>query len=218
MPKLEEYFDFAINNNIKKVRLISLMNMGRAVGQMERVPLDEFVDIMYKLIKKRPDIIDVLDETSFMGLVMGARFSQKMVACGAGVITLTIAPDGGIYPCLNLYDGQFEFCNIFDEDFKEKYEKSDIRKEFQTLNISQINEDCAKCNIKFLCGGRCRGETFQVTNDVKAKYPYCSEWKKAMEKIFWILVEYPELGENKFSQINKNTSEYLNLSIPTRSR
>ncbi len=28
------------------------MNMGRAVGQMERVPLDEFVDIMYKLIKK----------------------------------------------------------------------------------------------------------------------------------------------------------------------
>lgn len=50
--KLEEYFDFAINNNIKKVRLISLMNMGRAVGQMERVPLDEFVDIMYKLIKK----------------------------------------------------------------------------------------------------------------------------------------------------------------------
>lgn len=34
--KLEEYFDFAINNNIKKVRLISLMNMGRAVGQMER--------------------------------------------------------------------------------------------------------------------------------------------------------------------------------------
>lgn len=51
--KLEEYFDFAINNNIKKVRLISLMNMGRAVGQMERVPLDEFVDIMYKLIKKK---------------------------------------------------------------------------------------------------------------------------------------------------------------------
>ena len=75
---------------------------------MERVPLDEFVDIMYKLIKKRPDIIDVLDETSFMGLVMGARFSQKMVACGAGVITLTIAPDGGIYPCLNLYDGQLD--------------------------------------------------------------------------------------------------------------
>ena len=44
---------------------------------MERVPLDEFVDRMYSLIKRREDIIELLDETSFMGLVMGARFSQK---------------------------------------------------------------------------------------------------------------------------------------------
>lgn len=77
IDKLEEYFDFAKEHHIKKVRLISLMNMGRAVGQMERVPLDEFVDCMYSLIKKRNDIIDLLDETSFIGLVMGARFSQK---------------------------------------------------------------------------------------------------------------------------------------------
>ena len=30
IEKIEEYFDFARKYNIKKVRLISLMNMGRA--------------------------------------------------------------------------------------------------------------------------------------------------------------------------------------------
>lgn len=65
--------------------------------------------------------------------------------------------------------------------------------------------------MKYFCGGRCRGETFQETGDVKASYPYCEEWKKAMEKIFWILVEYPQLGENKYNDILLKADSYLNL-------
>ena len=209
--KIEEYFDFARKYNIKKVRLISLMNMGRAVGQMERVPLDEFVDRMYSLIKRREDIIELLDETSFMGLVMGARFSQKMISCGAGVITLTISPEGGIYPCLNLFDKKFEMCNILAPDFNEQFQNSAVRKQFQQLNIIDMNQKCRECSMKYFCGGRCRGETFQEKGKITVPYPYCDEWKRAMEKIFWILTEYPSLGKQKYLQIAEKAGEYLNL-------
>lgn len=211
IEKIEEYFDFARKYNIKKVRLISLMNMGRAVGQMERVPLDEFVDRMYSLIKRREDIIELLDETSFMGLVMGARFSQKMISCGAGVITLTISPEGGIYPCLNLFDKKFEMCNILAPDFNEQFQNSAVRKQFQQLNIIDMNQKCRECSMKYFCGGRCRGETFQEKGKITVPYPYCDEWKRAMEKIFWILTEYPSLGKQKYLQIAEKAGEYLNL-------
>lgn len=211
IDKLEEYFDFAKKKHIKKVRLISLMNMGRAVGQMERVPLDEFVDVMYDLLKSREDIVEFLDETSFMGLVMGAKFSQKMISCGAGVITLTISPQGNIYPCLNLYNEKFKFCNILSDNFQQEFEQSDVRKTFLDLNICHMNEECKKCNMKYFCGGRCRGETFQETGQIEESYPYCNEWKKAMEKIFWILTEYPQLGKKKYLEIKSKTGDYLNL-------
>ena len=211
IDKLEDYFDFAKSHNIKKVRIISLMNMGRAVGQMERVPLDEFVDIMYNLIKKRKDIIPLLDETSFMGLIMGAKFSQKMISCGAGIVTLTISPEGDVYPCLNLYDENFKICNILDEDFQYKFQHSPIREYFQSLNIAHLNNECESCNMKYFCGGRCRGETFQELGDINVPYPYCKEWKRAMEKIFWILAENPQLGAKKYLEISDRSKSYLNL-------
>lgn len=208
---LEEYFDFALNKGIQKVRLIPLMSMGRAKNSLNKVSLDEFVDRIYVLMKKRPDLINLLDETSFMGLVMCAKFSQRLISCGAGVITVTISPNGDIYPCLNLYSDEFKMSNIFDDNYKENFENSNVRKTFKTINISSLNEKCSECDMKYFCGGKCRGETFQEVNDIYAPYPYCDSWKKALEKVFWILTEFPELGEEKYSRVKHNSGEYLNL-------
>lgn len=101
--------------------------------------------------------------------------------------------------------------NILDENFQELFEKSNVRENFHQLNISCINEQCKKCVMKYFCGGRCRGETFQEVGDVMAPYPYCEEWKKAMEKIFWILTEYPQWGNEKYLEISSKVGRYLNL-------
>lgn len=209
--RIEEYFDFAIQNGIKKVRLISLMNMGRAVNNMEMVPLSRFVNYMEQLIDRRKDIVELLDETSFMGLVLTAKFSQKVVSCGAGVITLTVAPDGNVYPCLNLYNEKFKMCNLFDKDFSQQFFSSKILKKFREMDISTLNDECAICNLKYFCGGKCRGETFNETGSELNPYPHCDEWKKAMEKVFWIIVDNPKLGDKKYLSVKKKTGEYLGL-------
>lgn len=63
--------------------------------------------------------------------------------------------------CLNLFDKKFEMCNILDSNFYEQFQNSSVRKEFQELNIRNMNQKCRECNMKYFCGGRCRGETFQ---------------------------------------------------------
>lgn len=209
--EIEAYFDLVQAKKVKKVRLIPLMNMGRAVGNFKRVPLDEFIDVMILLIKKRPELIDLLDETTFMGLILNAKFSQKMTACGAGIITLTISPSGDVFPCLNLYDSQFKICNIFDSDYLKEFEESLVRKNFANINIATNNEKCSICKLKYFCGGKCRGETYQETGDIFAPYPYCDEWKRALIKIFWLLVEYPDLGERKYLHVIDNVGQYLDL-------
>lgn len=209
IKNLEQYFDLMKNLGVKKIRLTPLMNMGRAKDNFERVPLDEFVDCIYNLIERRKDLVEYIDETTFMGLVLNARFSEKMTSCGAGIITITISPEGDIYPCLNLYDEKFKMANILENDYIHQFKNSLIRKQFFVNNIDNMNNKCAKCNIRYFCGGKCRGETFQETGDITLPYPYCDEVKKSLEKIFWILTENPKLGEKKEKEISKRLNQYM---------
>lgn len=211
MANLEKYFDLMKNLGVKKIRLTPLMNMGRAKDNLERVSLDDFIEHIYEIISRREDLLDYIDETTFMGLVMNARFSEKMISCGAGIITITISPEGDIYPCLNLYDDKFKISNILAENYIDEFITSQTRKRLSESNIDNINNICSECNIRYFCGGKCRGETFQETGDITLPYPYCHEIKRALEKIFWILTENPNLGERKEKEISNRINQYGEL-------
>lgn len=211
IDEIESYFEFAKEHGIKKARLTSLMNMGRAVGELQRVPIDEFANKMIELVKRRTDLIEYVNETSFMGLILGAKFSQKMISCGAGVIAFTINPDGNVYPCLNLYDKKFEMFNILDDSYKEQFENSLVRKKFKELRVWNLNTKCKTCTYKLFCGGRCRGETYQETKDINKAYPYCEEWKRAMELVLWFLVDNPTFGNVKVNEVKENAMGYIDL-------
>lgn len=162
------------------------------------------VDVMIDLIKADPEIVPYLKDTNFMGLVTNARLTNRMIGCGSGVITVILDPKGDIYPCLNTYRDQFKICNVFEEDFETKFFESAVHKKFRSLRVNELNEKCASCDFRYVCGGLCRGETMEVTSDLEAPYPYCESWKNAMIKVYWLLTEYPELGAEKVEKVIEN--------------
>lgn len=208
---LEEYIDFVRSKNITKIRLISLMKMGRALHGMEIVPQDVFIDKMCELLERRPDLLPYIDETSFMGMILRGKISQKVIACGAGVITVTIGSNGDVYPCLNLHADEFKMCNLFDENYKEQFETSKVKQTFASIHIDKMNAHCAGCELRYFCGGICRGETYQMRGNIEEPYPHCESFKRAFEKILWLLVENPELGERKYEKVMKGPAEYLDF-------
>ncbi|GKX31518.1 thioether cross-link-forming SCIFF peptide maturase [Vallitalea longa] len=208
---IEDYINLCRSLGVKKIRMVPLMNLGRAVNNLKAVSVNRYLDEIIKLIYKDPSFMDDLDDTSFMGLVMATKFSHRMIACGAGVITVMISPTGDVYPCLNIFDEEHKICNLFDEDYIEQFEQSRVRDFFLNLRIDQLNEKCMNCDMKYYCGGRCRGETLRTQHDITAPYPECKEWKKAMEKIFWLVTEFPELGEEKYRKVIEKTGTYVDI-------
>ncbi|WP_273322679.1 radical SAM/SPASM domain-containing protein [Vallitalea guaymasensis] len=208
---IEEYFNLCKSLGVNKIRMVPLMNLGRAVNNLKAVSINKYLDEIIRLIYKDPRFIDNLDDTSFMGLVMATKFSHRMIACGAGVITVMISPTGDIYPCLNIFDEEHKICNLFDEDYIEQFEQSRVRDFFINLRIDKLNKKCMNCDMKYYCGGRCRGETLRIRHDITAPYPECKEWKKAMEKIFWLVTEFPELGEEKYKKVIAKTGSYVDI-------
>lgn len=208
---IEEYFDFAISKNIKRIRLISLMKMGRAKNELEMISQDVYIQKMCKLLKKRPDLIPYIDDTSFMGMILRGKISQKVISCGAGVITATIAPNGDVFPCLNLYSEEFKMCNLFETNYLEQFKNSKVKERFHNIHIDKMNLNCAKCELRYFCGGMCRGETYQILGNIEDTYPHCKSFRKAFEEILWYLVYNPEIGEEKYQAVMNGTAEYLDF-------
>ena len=198
---IPDYIYLGKELGITDLRLIPLMEMGRAKENLEFSKLEDMVGIIIDLIKKDPSTIPYIQSTNFMGLVLNARITNRMIGCGTGIITVILDPKGDIYPCMNNYNPKFKICNVFDKNLEEKFFNSPVRNEFASLNINSLNETCSKCDFKYLCGGLCRGETFSITKDIKSPHPYCEEWKKSIIKIYWLLTEYPELGKEKVEKV-----------------
>jgi radical SAM protein with 4Fe4S-binding SPASM domain len=198
---IPDYIYLGKKLNIKDLRLIPLIEMGRAKKNLKSSQMEAMVDVMINLIKKDSSTIPYIQSTNFMGLVLNARITTRMISCGTGIITLLLDPKGDIYPCMNNYNSKFKICNVFDDNLEKSFFNSPIKKDFSAFNIKNLNETCSKCDFKYICGGLCRGETFSNTQNIRNPHPYCEEFKKSMIKIYWLLTEHPDFGKEKTKKI-----------------
>jgi len=72
------------------------------------------------------------------------------------------------------------------------------------LKVSTLNPICSACDVRFFCGGDCRGETYNVTGDLKAPYVACSDRHDSIIELMWIVAENPNLFETRASEYIAN--------------
>lgn len=117
------------------------------------------------------------NQVSFVDGPVGLNLSVKQ-SCGAGTQTVSIAADGGVYPCHMLQWKELCFGNIFEKTLSEI-----VSTERYQLFCASKKESCMDdCKFGPLCGGGCRARALMETQDISAADPYCT-----MIKTFYFL-------------------------------
>lgn len=99
--------------------------------------------------------------------------------CGAGNKSLSVAADGTLYPCHMLHYDEVRMGSILDDAM----EDACANNPFEGLTVDGIDE-CASCDIRYLCGGGCRARAFYATKDPKQRDPYCALMKEHYSILF----------------------------------
>lgn len=61
----------------------------------------------------------------------------------------------------------------------------------------RMNPTCAKCAVRYFCGGGCRGENYQVTRKLRSPHFNCEEIRNTILEMMWMLTEEPTFFQNK---------------------
>lgn len=127
---------------------------------------------------------------------------EKNHMCGAGTSILSISPEGNVYPCQMLHHPDFCCGNIKKDTLVSIYHNSQVLNKFRNLKIDMI-DGCKNCDIRYVCGGGCRANSFWLNNNVMGKDYFC-EYNKQI--YFYNLI-------NMFDEVGIENQSVL---IPTR--
>lgn len=113
----------------------------------------------------------------------GACLPRLARGCGAGVEYIAIAPTGEIYPCHQFVGHkQFKMGNIHERNLNEE-----LRFRFRILNMIDSKPLCRDCWARYLCGGGCLANNFNINSDIMEPYEVgCEIQKLRIEYALWL--------------------------------
>ncbi|WP_242834313.1 radical SAM/SPASM domain-containing protein [Clostridium pasteurianum] len=131
------------------------------------------------------------DKSSILSIGNVLKFGEKNHICGAGTSILSVSPDGDVYPCQMLHHSNFCCGNVRNDSLESIYHTSEILNKFRNLKIDMI-DGCKDCDIRHICGGGCRANSFWLNNEVLGEDYFC-EYNKQI--YFYNLI-------NMFKEVN----------------
>lgn len=189
IEEVKKILDFAIEYNVKNVRFIEMFWQGLSRSKSMKRPLSyELFPIYKELLKNNKEYKNVLQKDSTTIIFDSLLNPSKKKCCGIDSDTVYIDSDGSVYPCNLLINEKFKLGNIRDQSFKDIWLHSNLKKPLSNLTVDKF-KNCKECELKYICGGGCRGTAFNATGDIQSPPPNCNEKKKIIYSYLWELSE-----------------------------
>jgi radical SAM protein with 4Fe4S-binding SPASM domain len=141
-------------------------------GQLTNLSKEKYLHSGIKIASEDPLWI-LADEPLFNKVSLEnpcIRNGEYISGCLAGINMFYIKPSGKVYPCSFI---NVELGDLRTQKLNEILKNTD--KKIPFTNRDNLKGKCAKCDMKFLCGG-CRARAFFKYGDYCAEYSYC--WRK----------------------------------------
>ncbi|MBC7321444.1 SPASM domain-containing protein [bacterium] len=113
----------------------------------------------------------------------GACLPRLARGCGAGVEYMAVTPAGEIYPCHQFVGHtQFKLGNI-----EGRHINKDLQEKFKILNSIDNKPICRDCWARYLCGGGCLANNFNINRNITEPYGVgCEIQKLRIEYALWL--------------------------------
>ncbi len=193
---------------------LNMMNVGRGNDKKTKqrlipVSLSDFYSKVYSAIKDDESLQELMIYSTFANQLMGISAGVKSLGCGIGTNrAVYVKADGSLYPCADTALPDFYLGNLRFERLSDIWENSSLLKELRSLNIDTMNEKCAKCDVRYLCAGNCRGENYQTSKNLYSPHFKCEEIHESILELMWILTENPNMFKNKTSSLIDKVSSH----------
>lgn len=116
--------------------------------------LKDLLDFIY--INEEEDVHRVFDIVKFADNMMFNNEGFPITHCGAGINTISINPNGDVFPCVKRSEKKDLITNLLLDDCIETIEKNRLK--IFKKDLVKEKEYCKECKIKYFCGGGCRAE------------------------------------------------------------
>lgn len=105
------------------------------------------------------------------GTLIESEYLKLTIGCECGQSNLEIMPDGTAYPCAAFFGDPCELGNIFNDDWKELWVKSEKLNYLRNLQCTDFR--CAKCSMGPICNGGCPAIKHLNNIDFNLRDPRC---------------------------------------------
>ena len=110
---------------------------------------------------------------------LDASRQRQSHKCAIGDNEISISASGDVYPCQLLHVPEFYAGNVAEQSVKEIYGKAESLLRCAELDVNTI-EKCARCAVRYICGGACRARAYYETGDIASAGDFCTYEHEAL--------------------------------------